>query len=473
MVELCKVIICTQKIHGEFIMARIGLIGVNSIRFVEELIDIWNNGDCAVLIDPRTPLSALFRILEETDIKTCIVQKEYSHVFEMITNITIKIYCIEDSEIGFLPECVYNRFCSRYDHDDAIVIYSSGTTGKSKGVILSHYAINTNSDSIIQYMKPNSSDVFYICKSITHSSTLTGELLVALKIRSKVLIAPIVVPPRFILNQISKNKVSLIGVSPKILEMLVNEFILNKTIYDISNLKAIYVSGSILSDYVYEKAHSCFGNIGIFNVYGLTEAAPRVSAQRIECCKTNSVGKPINGVQVKIVDDYGKIVAAGEKGIVHVNTPCLFSGYTVGDVKNASLYNGWLNTGDIGFMDEYDELHICGRIDDVIIINSHKVYPQDVEKIIIEKLGVEECVVVLITHKKSDYLICLYNSNQPLDANVRIKLREYLFEYEIPYCFFKCLDFPISNNGKMLRNEAKLIAEKMFKQMYVKDFWSY
>ena len=66
-------------------MSRIGIMGVNSVRYVEELIDIWNNGACAVLIDSGTPLSALLRILEEADVKTCMVQEEYSHFFLMTT----------------------------------------------------------------------------------------------------------------------------------------------------------------------------------------------------------------------------------------------------------------------------------------------------------------------------------------------------------------------------------------------------
>ena len=110
-------------------------------------------------------------------------------------------------------------------------------------------------------------------------------------------------------------------------------------------------------------------------MYGLSEAGPRVTAQRKECCSGNSVGKPIINVEIKIVSNDGIILKKGERGIVHVHTPCIYSGYIKGTSKHESLYNGWLNTGDIGYVDDNDELHIVNRIDDVIIINSHKLFP--------------------------------------------------------------------------------------------------
>ena len=106
-----------------------------------------------------------------------------------------------------LPKEIYNKFQENYSKDDAVVIYSSGTTGKSKGIILSHYAINTNADAIQDYMKLTPDDCLYICKSLSHSSTLTGELLVALKYKIALMIAPTIVPPRFVLNNIFIRKI--------------------------------------------------------------------------------------------------------------------------------------------------------------------------------------------------------------------------------------------------------------------------
>ncbi|MCI8372837.1 MAG: long-chain fatty acid--CoA ligase [Lachnospiraceae bacterium] len=106
-------------------------------------------------------------------------------------------------------------------------------------------------------------------------------------------------------------------------------------------------------------------------MYGLSEAGPRVASQR-KGCRGTSVGYAIKGVDIAIVDNQGNILSTNEYGIIHVHTLSRFSGYISGFEKQVSLYKGWLNTGDVGYWDENGELHIVDRIDDVMIIDSHK-----------------------------------------------------------------------------------------------------
>ena len=216
-------------------------------------------------------------------------------------NISFVPYERRDVLTQYLSESIYNRFEPNYSQNEAIVIYSSGTTGRSKGIILSHFAINTNADAIIDYMKVGEKDCLYIAKALSHSSVLTGELLVSLKSRAKLVIAPTVVPPRFVLSNIDKFGVTTICLNPTLLQMYVREYKIKP--FPLCTLKTIYVSGSILSDKIYMEAHQTFKNIAIYNVYGLSEAGPRVTAQRSDCCKSNSVGKPIKGVNIAIVDE--------------------------------------------------------------------------------------------------------------------------------------------------------------------------
>ncbi len=130
---------------------------------------------------------------------------------------------------------VCDKFKENYSREDAIVIYSSWTTGKSKGIILPHFAINTNADAIIDYMMPCTNDCMYSKKS--HSSTITGELLVALKTKTPVLVASVIVPPRHVLNNIAQYGVTIIGIKPLLLSMYADECLQRE--YDISALKNI------------------------------------------------------------------------------------------------------------------------------------------------------------------------------------------------------------------------------------------
>lgn len=436
-------------------MSRVALIGENSIEYVSTLLDIWNSGDCAVLIDWRIPLQTAIEMMKEAEVHTCYIEKRF---FDKVSDalsqsITFIPFERKSTSAGYLPESIYDKFKPNYSKNEAVVLYSSGTTGKSKGIILSHFAINTNADAIIDYMKPNAKDCIYVAKTLSHSSTLTGELLVSLKPHTKLVIAPTIVPPRYILGNISKFNVTIICLNPSLLLLLADEIQCGS--YDISSLKAIYVSGSILNDKIYVKAHNAFTEMPIYNVYGLSEAGPRVTAQRDGCCSSNSVGKPIQDVEIAVVDENGTPVSDGEHGFVHVNTPSRFSGYISGQAKHKLLYKDWLNTGDVGYIDDNGELHITDRIDDVIILDAHKIYPGEIEKAILDSTEFSECSVVKVEYKNNEFIGCLYVGDIITEQDIRDKLKNILPIYEIPRRFIRCDAIPRTLNEKISKADVR------------------
>jgi acyl-coenzyme A synthetase/AMP-(fatty) acid ligase len=294
---------------------------------------------------------------------------------------------------------------------------------------------------------------------MSHSSTITGELLVALKTKMKLIIGPTIVPPRYVLNNIKKYGVTLLCINPTLLSMYSDE--LNRREYNISSLKTIYVSGAILTNQVYEKARIAFKDIAIYNVYGLSELGPRVTAQRAGYCKNNSVGIPIKNVKIVIVNEQGSIVTSGEYGIIHVKTPSISNGYIVGYQKHNSLYKNWYNTGDIGYIDDYGELHIVSRLDDVIIIDSHKIYPSEIESIILSKTQVKECAVVKLRFNCKEVIGCLYVNDFDCSENIIRDLSNLLMSHEIPKFFLKCNSIPKTINGKISKNEIEKYLEML------------
>ena len=171
--------------------------------------------------------------------------------------------------------------------------------------------------------------------------------MVALKSNTKMVITASAVPPRLILSSIKKYGVTILCINPILLSLLCNE--VKRKFYDVSCLQKVYVSGAILNDAIYEKAKNALTDISVFNVYGLSETAPRVTAQTSACCKSNSVGKPIKGVEVTITNESGAPVSNGERGIIHVKTPSMFSGYVIGGKKHSSSNNQFVNP----WCDEY------------------------------------------------------------------------------------------------------------------------
>ena len=151
-----------------------------------------------------------------------------------------------------------------------------------------------------------------------------------------------------------------------------------------------------------------------------------------------------------------------------MNTPSRFDGYITGNGKNKSLYKDWLNTGDVGFIDRNDELHIVERIDDVIIIDSHKIYPSEVENAILANSSIECCVVSTIELSHKEYICCAYSGKKENVILLKQKLLRILISYEIPRYWVNCDSIPSTINGKYMKNEMqKLFARSILKEMSV------
>ena len=147
-------------------------------------------------------------------------------------------------------------------------------------------------------MKLNRDDCIYMVKTISHLSSITGELLTALKSRTKIIIGPVVVPPRIILNNVQKFGVTDMCINPTILRLVVEEC--SRKDYNISSLHNIYVHGAKTDTKLSEKAKDVFSDINIYFEYGLTEAGPRVTSQKVNDSHNESAGLPIYGVQIAI-----------------------------------------------------------------------------------------------------------------------------------------------------------------------------
>lgn len=119
------------------------------------------------------------------------------------------------------------------------------------------------------------------------------------------------------------------------------------------------------------------------------------------------------------------------------------------------MYKDWLNTGDIGYFDENQELHIIERVDDVIVFEAHKIYPREIEKQILDCGFGEECIVTKIEYKDSDFIACLYTGINKSEQELRTKLKERLPVYEIPRRFIWCDGIPRTLNGKIAKAKVK------------------
>ena len=165
---------------------RIAIISDNSIEYVKKIIEIWNNGDSVVLMDWRIPFPTIIKNIKLANAKFCYIEKKFaSKIFEY-PEIKFKVIEKTTDSCVVMKEIV-DKYQDNYSTKEAVIFFSSGTTGPAKGIRLSHKAISQNADAIIDYLKMTPKDNLFITKTLAHSSTFVGELLPALKLLCRLL----------------------------------------------------------------------------------------------------------------------------------------------------------------------------------------------------------------------------------------------------------------------------------------------
>lgn len=444
---------------------RVAIIMDNSEKVLELIIDSWNQDKCVVLIENLLPIENIIKQLKRAKVSECFIDKSMEGKFlcnKLILNFfnenKIK-HTFINNNIGykFICQKIVSKFVSRYDKKDALILFSSGSSGVPRGILLSHFAINTNADNIISYIDLKEEDSVFITKSICHSSTIVGEILVSLKRKVPIYIGAKQVSPLWQIKKIIELRTTILFTNSKLLNLYTS--ILEKRDIHVENIRKIYSSGSILTNDIKIKANKFFFNAKIYNAYGLTECGPRVCVQDDD--KGVSVGYPIKDVSVKLVDFKGNEVRKGDKGEVCVKTPCMFTGYI--DEKKIWNPKKWFHTNDIGYIDDQGNINIIGRKDNVVNINGYKIHLESIETIIEEHPQIDEVIVVPINMGNRDCFICLYSGKIVDEALLKIRLSCELATREIPRKFYFVESLPFNTNRKKDRRKAKRIVSNLLR----------
>lgn len=295
----------------------------------------------------------------------------------MDTNGEIAVYKLKDSQY-ITP-----------DQHPALIMCTSGTTGRPKGVMLSEQNIITNTSDIADYFKMSKDDTLLIARPLYHCAVLTGEFLTAIVRGANIRFYSEQFNPTKILELIKEHKITSFCGTPTLLSIMAR-FNRNAAV---DTLKHICISGECMSVEVGLKIQGAFPNCKIYHVYGLTEACPRVSYLSPEHFKDypDCVGIPLNSVSVKILNKRGVLCKKNEEGILYVKGDNVMIGYYRDHLTTReTLKNGWLCTGDIAIINEIGFLKIKGRRDDMIIKSGMNIYPAEIEGVLKQDSRVKE-----------------------------------------------------------------------------------
>ncbi|WP_324682143.1 long-chain-fatty-acid--CoA ligase FadD [Bibersteinia trehalosi] len=344
-----------------------------------------------------------------------------------------------------------------YQDDLAFLQYTGGTTGVAKGAMLSHrnMVANIMQAKWVAYplTQARQNRLAVIALPLYHVFALSANCLLFIEIGVTGLL---ITNPRDIPGFVKELKkypvMAITGVNTLFNALLNNEHFSEA---DFSNLKLSIGGGAAIQRSVADRWHKATG-CHIIEGYGMTECSPLISATRNDSIEySGSIGVPVPNTDIRVVDDAGNDVPAGERGELWVKGPQVMRGYWQRPDETAEvLKDGWMATGDIVTFGEDLNLRIVDRKKDMIIVSGFNVYPNEIEDVVALHPKVNEVVAVGIPSEKSGESIKVYVTKKDESLTreeLRNHCRQHLTGYKIPRDIEFRDDLPKSNVGKILR----------------------
>jgi long-chain acyl-CoA synthetase len=329
----------------------------------------------------------------------------------------------------------------------AVLLYTSGTTGRPKTVALSEQNILSNIRGCCEGTGFDDQQVMLAILPLFHAYGLTVTMLLPLVTGSTVVIGERFAP-RTVLGLIEQYRVSCIVAVPSQYRVMA----LDPTPCDGSSLWLCIAGAERLPDTTEREFTSKFGH-PVLPGYGATEVSPVISLNVPQTNRPASVGKALPGVTVTIRSDDGVVCPVGEVGEICVEGPNVMLGYLNDPEATAKkIRNGVLYTGDKGFLDADGYLYISGRADEMIKVSGEKIYPVELENAIERIEGVEEVAIVALPDERHGLRLHAFVQRKPgaqLDeTTLRAACREVLEPYKIPRTFTFVENMPRTMTGK-------------------------
>ncbi len=351
------------------------------------------------------------------------------------------------------------------EDDTAILFYTGGTTGRSKGVPLSHRNAVANGMQVGHTVGVFSDDVYLHVAPMFHSADLLGTGFTLMGSGHAFLPA---FTPADLLGAIQDRGVTWTMLAPTMIILTLQQEDLSR--YDLSSLRAfLYGSAPMAAEWV-ERTLKAFDGVELIQGYGLTETSPILTLmshrEHVEAIESGNrgrlkaAGRPIIGVDMRIVGLDGREVPNGESGEVVVRAPNVTAGYLNLPEENARAFrDGWFHTGDVGRMDDDGFMYLVDRKKDMIITGGENVYSLEVEAALYQHPAVGECAVIGIPDSKFGealFAAVVPQPGQTVSADELVThCRERIGGYKIPRQYAFLPELPKSAMGKILKTALR------------------
>lgn len=347
----------------------------------------------------------------------------------------------------------------------AAILYTSGTTGRSKGAMLTPRNLASNAHALIETWRFTEADVLLHALPIFHTHGLFVASNVALMSAASMLFLP-----KFDADEVFRllpRATAMMGVPTFYVRLLADPRLNRQAVQHMR----VFISGSapLLPD-TYHSFQECTGHT-ILERYGMTETGMNTSNPYEGSRVPGAVGLPLPGVEIRIADpETGAIVKPGETGMIEVRGPNVFKGYWRMPDKTKAEFrkDGFFITGDLGKIDAAGYVHILGRGKDLIISGGYNVYPKEIESEIDALEGVVESAVIGVAHPDfGEGVVAVVVKKRKgglTEAGVLKRLKTRLANYKLPKRVFFVDDLPRNTMGKVQKNVLRESYRELFAQ---------
>ncbi|WP_085529133.1 long-chain-fatty-acid--CoA ligase [Kocuria massiliensis] len=349
-------------------------------------------------------------------------------------------------------------------HDTALLLYTSGTSGTPKGVMLTHRNLESNAKMGEEWIGLGSDEVIYSLLPLFHAYGMTLGLGIAMAVRAKLVLFP-TVDLDLVFSAMKKTKPTILPAVPPVYQRMMDMARERGT--DLSGIR-YSVSGAMnLPPQLVSEWEAKTGGY-LVEGYGLTECAPLVCCNPLNGSRrAGSIGVPFPSTDIRIVDpETLKDVEDGEPGELWVSGPQVFRGYWKNEeaTHESVTEDGWLRTGDIVTMDDDGFLFVVDRLKEVIITGGFNVSPSEVETALKTSDLVKDAAVVGLPSPSGGEEVVAAVIMEPGHALDVEALRQHCYSkvtrYKVPRRIVELEDFPRSMLGKTLRREVKKLVEE-------------
>jgi long-chain acyl-CoA synthetase len=458
---------------------RVGLLLVNCPESVIAYYGITAVGAVCVPVNPQLKPAELSYIWNDSNVRLAFVTAPLlKHALEARRALAKSMAIVS---VGVPPEPAVevSTFAELLDgagakktspadldqKDPAVCMYTSGTTGRPKGALLSHRNLISNCEQVRAAINAFAGDNFLCALPLFHSFAGTVCQNVSLFCGASMTILEMFHPVH-VAHAIGRHRVTIFPGVPTMFGAMLK--LPNDVPVDLSSVRLVVSGGAPMPQAVMKAFEESFG-IPIVEGDGPTECSPVTSVNPPDGVrKPGSIGLPLTGVQMKIFDDDDREVPAGEIGEIVVRGDNVMIGYHNNpDATAEAMRNGWYHTGDLGRMDEDGYFYIVDRKKDMIIVGGINVYPREIEEVLYSHPAVADAAVIGMPDEKRGEmivaLIVLKTGATARASDITSYCRERLANFKVPRRVLWRESLPRSGTGKvlkrLLRKEMELGAE--------------